>query len=1010
MKSLESSLVEKPLIEKLAAAGWKLVPADQLERDSYKEPLLVTALIRAIKTINRDVPLEEKEVWVAIRELQSRVMGAESAKQILRFFKEGIPLRLEKTRTVEYLRLFDYSNTAANEFVVSRQVSHQGPSQVIRNDILLYVNGIPLVNIECKDPASLTEDWNTAYRQIKKYEGAVPELYKYVQIGMAAEQVVKFFPIVPWQDEVRTDEWKIEGTDPLDAAVSMLRPDCLLDILRYYLFMRREAGEDTKVLPRYIQYRAANKIVARVIDNLAGKTPKNRGLVWHWQGSGKTLTMIFAANKLYHLPALENPSIFFIVDRIDLEDQLYEEYAALTTSVRAPEIIKSIAELKQYLLADQGRGRRGIMITLIHKFRPDELKSLQKELERLPGENVTTRKNIVAFIDEGHRSQYGLMAAEMRDGIFKNGFFFAFTGTPVSRTGKDTYSEFAYPADGEAYLDRYFIRQSIEDGFTLKIAYQPRLENEAGIHLNRELLQTFLDTELEEIPAAYREPVEEGVKKRLNIIRIYLENPKRIEKIAEDIAAHFRENIDGRYKAMVVAVSRRACRLYKQELDKHLPPHYSEIVMTYQDEERDELLETYKTGVMEANPGYTTEEINTRIRDRFREEEDPRILIVTDKLLTGFDAPVLQAMYLDKPLKEHRLLQAIARTNRPYKNVKEAGLILDYVGILKNFKKALEQYNEKDIEWAISPLDEIRAEFEALMADLDRIFNGIKIGADDRDTFLSAIERLTSDELVAEEFVDTYRSMRRVFEFLGPDAIKLEFFEQYSWYSNVYSYYQRMALREQPDYLSTVRKYFEKTVKYVHTSTEVAELETGLPVIEFGPEYLKTLEEKSHDKRERAANIVFTLNRFVLVDQNQTPVYESLLDRVEKIIRAWKEKSKDYDAIYRDGAAVIREMEALKAEKNALGLPDAEYSMLLKIEEHWGRDPALAAELRQLSESLRKILFPGWIAQTSAKKNIEQEIRRFIRRYGKQHGKTVKEIDDMFASLIESVNTYAISG
>ena len=179
------------------------------------------------------------------------------------------------------------------------------------------------------------------------------------------------------------------------------------------------------------------------------------------------------------------------------------------------------------------------MITLIHKFRPEELSGLQKELENLPGENVTTRKNIVAFIDEGHRSQYGLMAAQMRQGIFKNGFFFALTGTPVSKIGKDTYSEFSYPAEGELYLDKYFIRESIEDGFTVKIVYQPRLEKEAGIHLDREMLRIFLETEAEEIPEGYRQPVEEGVKKRLNIIKVYLENPKRIAVIAQDIAAHF---------------------------------------------------------------------------------------------------------------------------------------------------------------------------------------------------------------------------------------------------------------------------------------------------------------------------------------------------------------------------------------------------------------------------------------------------------------------------------------
>lgn len=1004
MKSLEAILVEQPLIDKLVANGWTYTEVDKLERESYKEPLLINSLIRAIKKINRNVPIDEKEIWLAVRELQSRGTGPENVRQILQFLKAGVPVRSEKTRTVEYIRLFDYDTLDNNEFIVSRQVIHDGTER-IRNDILLYINGIPLVNIECKDPASLAEDWHTACAQIKKYEKIVPELYKYVQIGMAAEQVVKHFPIVPWQDEVKTDEWKIEGLEPHDAAVAMLSPGCLLDIIRFFLFMRREMGEDTKVLPRYIQYRAANKMVSRVLDNLAGKTNRNTGLIWHWQGSGKTLTMIFAANKLYHQPVLENPSIFFIVDRVDLEDQLYEEYNALT--ITKPEIIGSIRELKQVLQADQGKGRRGIMITLIHKFRPEELSGLQKELEKMEGENVTTRKNIIAFIDEGHRSQYGLMAAQMRKGILKNGFFFALTGTPVSRIGKDTYTEFSYPDEGEPYLDRYFIRESIDDGFTVKIAYQPRLENEEGIHLNREMLQVFLETELEEIPDSYRQPVEDGIKKRLNIIKVYLENPKRIARISKDIADHFKENIDGRYKAMVVAVSRKACSLYKMELDKLLPPDYSEVVMTYQADERDSVIASFKDGVMEANPGYSTEEINDRIREQFREEEKPKILIVTDKLLTGFDVPVLQTMYLDKPLREHRLLQAIARTNRPYKGVKEAGLIIDYVGILRDIRKAFEKYSETDIKGALFSSEEIVQEFVSLIHDLTAIFPDIRIGSYEKDTFLSAIELLTSNESAAADFIDTYRQMRRVFEFLGPDSIKLEYFEQYKWFSEIYSYYMRMALREQPDYSTYVQKYFEKTVRYVHKTTEIQNIESNLPVIEFGPDYLKALEEKAVDKREKAANIIFTLNRFVLVDRHQTPVSESLLDRVEKIIRAWKEKSRDYEAIYREGVALIQEMQKLDATRVQLGLTKLEYSMYLKIEFAWGPDSQLIDIIRQLSEELRKSMFPGWISQVSAKKGIEQEIRRLARRYGKQRGKTIEEIDQLYLKLIESVKNYA---
>jgi len=219
----------------------------------------------------------------------------------------------------------------------------------------------------------------------------------------------------------------------------------------------------------------------------------------------------------------------------------------------------------------------------------------------------------------------------------------------------------------------------------------------------------------------------------------------------------------------------------------------------------------------------------------------------------------------------------------------------------------------------------------------------------------------------------------------------------------------RMVLREQPDYTTYVKKYFDKTIKYVHKSTDIIKVEDNLPVIEFGPDYLKVLEEKAGNKREKAANIVFTLNRFVLVDKQQTPVYESLLDRVERIIQSWKQKSKDYEAIYRDGATIIKEIQQLNAERVKLGLSNFEYSMFLKIEKMWGPDPHLITDIRQLSDDFKKSMFPGWISQVSAKKNIEQDLRRFSRRYGKQHGKSVDEIDQLYLQLIESVKNYAAS-
>ncbi len=995
-KFSEKNLVEDYIVEKLQGKGWKFVPADDLERDSYEEPLLIPNLIRALKRINEKIGIGDEEIRQVLNELKFKGSGIEGAKQILNFYKFGIPVKFEKERVVKYVQLFDYNNIENNEFIISRQVIYDGKER-IRTDIMLYVNGIPLVNIECKNPASLSESWFNAYKQIKDYERIVPELYKYVQLGVAAESKAKYFPIVPWQEEVKVHEWREELKDSIDSTIEMLSRETLLDIIKNFLFFRVEFGNATKVITRYMQYRAAKKIVNRVLNNLEGKEEKNKGLIWHWQGSGKTLTMIFAANKLYYMRKLENPTIFFIVDRLELEEQLYKEFYSL--DIVEPEIIGSIKELKEVLSYDDYRGKRGVFITLIHKFRPEELRDLQKEIEEISKEKETimNRKNVIAFIDEGHRTQYGLLAAQMKV-ILKNAFFFALTGTPISKRGRDTYLEFSYPPE-ENYLDRYFITDSIRDGFTVKIAYQPRLED---FHLKKDMLETFLEVEFEELSEEVREKVEERVKRRLNPIVLFLENPKRIEVVAKDIAEHFKNNVDGKFKAMVVAASRIACAYYKIALDKYLPKEYSEVVMTYERDDKQSIQEC----VRETRERYgekEIEEIRKEIVEKFKEEEFPKILIVTDMLLTGFDAPILQTMYLDKPLKEHRLLQAVARTNRPFKDLKEAGLIIDYVGILKEFKRALEMYTEEDIKGALFSFDSIREEFYLLIKEILEILKDIPREYN-RETLLKAIEVLTTDEEKEKEFVENYKKLRRVFELLGPDEVKLERFEEYKWISAIYAYYMKTVL--QRPYEGYVQKYFEKTVRFVHKTTEIEKLEKELPIIVFDEDYLRNLEEKVKSKKEKAANILFTLNRLILVDRHKNPIYESLAERVEKLLKLWKEKTRDYERIYTEGVNTIKEMQELSARQKELGFSDLEYSILLTLEEKFGKRDNLIEDVKDLSKILKQHMFLGWINQATVRKRIERETRRFVRKYVKEYGIGMDELNELYEKLIENVRNY----
>ncbi|MBN2251876.1 MAG: HsdR family type I site-specific deoxyribonuclease [Candidatus Altiarchaeota archaeon] len=999
----EKSLVEDYLVEQLEGVGWSFIPANKLDRSGFDEPLLVRDLIRKIKETN-PFELSDEDINTVLNELRFRPSTEEGVRQILSFFRDGVPIKLEKDRSLKKVRLFDYDKIDRNEFVVTRQAAYTSGDREIRTDIILYVNGIPLVDIECKNPASFSESWFNAFKQVKDYEEAVPEIYKYIQVGVAAEQMVKYFPIVPWLKDVKIEEWRSGEKYPLDSVIDMLSPETFMDILGNFIYVRAEYGEVSKVLPRYMQHRAVNKVVNRVLDNLNGKEPKNRGLVWHWQGSGKTLEMIYAANKLYRSEKLGNPTIFMIVDRQDLEEQLYGEFTALDMVL--PEIISSVSELRKVLEHDGGRGKRGVFITLIHKFRSEELKALENALKDLSKdrETIITRKNVIAFIDEGHRTQYGVLASQMKS-ILKNAFFFAFTGTPISkpRKGVDTYREFSYPNEGEKYLDKYFITDSIRDEFTVKIAYQPRLEKE--VHLNKEMLDAFLEVEFEELPVNVRDVVKDEVKKRISLIRAYLENPERIALVAKDIAEHFKENVDGKFKAMVVAVSREACVIYKRELDRHLPEDYSDIIFSYGGRGEPERIQKY---VREETAQYGEEydDLRKKVVNRYEEEDLPKILIVTDMLLTGFDAPILQTMYLDKPLKEHRLLQAVARTNRPYKGVKEAGLIIDYLGILKEFKRAFEVYSKEEIKGALFSPSELRKDFSDLLNKLLDIFRDIPKNQYDRETLLSAIEILTSDEEKSKSFINGYARLEKLFELLGPDTIKAELFSEYQWITAIYIYYSRMVFRKKPGVGKYVNQYFNKTIKYIHKTTELEELQKSLPVLEFDENYLRNLEEKVKSREEKAANIVFTLNRFVLVDKYRNPVSESLSDKVERLLELWREKTKDYERVYNDGVKLMEEYAQLSKRQKELGLNKMEYSLFLLLEESFKGETGLDENVKELSASLKEHTFPCWISQPTAQKNVEKAIRLFLRKYVKKHRLSVEELNGLYEKVIDRVKAY----
>ncbi len=960
---------EEYIAKELKNLGWKYVEQSRLIVDP-SQPIAVEHLKTSLKRINPEI--SDKEVEEVIKTLEYTPVSYEGAKKILRYIKYGLPIEDPKTKLPKEIKLIDYDNPDKNSFLYSRQVRYG-----IVPDIVLYINGLPIMLIECK---AINVGWKEAYKQVKRYEKEFPELFKYVQLSLAVADKIVYFPNVPWSEEVSVYEWK---PNPIE----FLEKEKILNILKYFTFYREKDGKITKVLPRYMQYRAVNSIVNRAVRYARGESERNKGLIWHWQGSGKTLTMIFSAYKIQDL--LGNPTIFFIVDRRELQTQLKEELRALKIGFK---VVRSIPHLKRILT--HADGERGIFIALIQKFREEEFRELISMIKEIGKKklSIMDRKDVVVLIDEGHRTQYGDLAAVMRT-VLKKASFFAFTGTPIAKVGRDTYATFGY--EDEPYLDRYFIIDSIKDGYTVKIAYQARLDLE---HLDRDSLEVFLSSKLEEIPEEYREKVEEDLKKKLNAIKVVLKNPKRIERVARDIAMHYKKHVEP-FKAMVVAVDREACVLYKEALDKFLPEDYSEIVMTFNQNDTEKIRKYFEI-LREKYKTKEQKDIREEIIRRFKKEnEKPKILIVTDMLLTGFDAPILQTMYLDKPLKEHRLLQAIARTNRPYikdgENVKGAGLVIDYIGIFKELKKALSIYDEADIRGVAYNIEEIKEELKKKINEIMKIFDGIPRNLD-RETIDKAINRI--EELdKGNLFKKLYREIRNLYRLLIEERI--EFKQDFDWLTEVYyAYYRKVEGIDSVEIEQKRDQFFKEALRFIHETIDVEKIRKDFPIVELDEEFLKKVMKK--EKARSFYDLLFAVNRYI--KRGEALITEDIVERVEKIIKNWREREKNVEELYDELLSVAKTINERRKEMERLKLTPLEYSLILALRNHMRASTEELIEIaKEIIKNTEKDRFEGWKEKSDVIKNISKNILFFLIKYRERLDNIQKTRDDIVESLMK---------
>lgn len=692
--------IEQIVIQEFIELGYSYVNGADISPDGvaqereYDEVVLKQRLRVAIARQNPAVPAEAQE------DAFKKLLRSESPSlfqnnyTIHKYLTEGVDVEYRKGDRIigDKVWLLDYQNPGNNEFLVVNQFTIIENNSNKRPDIILFINGLPLVVIELKNAADENATIHSAFNQLQTYKQAIPSLFLYNALLIVSDGWDALYGSVTAPRQFFVPWKSIDGKEVADELIpqmevmvkGMLNQQVLPDLIRHFILFHHNKEEISKIVPRYHQYFAVNKAVETTKRATSEGGDQRAGVIWHTQGSGKSLSMVFYAGKL--VLALNNPTLVVLTDRNDLDDQLFDTFSLSKDLLRqTPVQAENRDDLKRKLSVTSG----GIVFTTIQKFLPEVLekvdigegktKSIKAQFEQL-----SDRRNIVVIADEAHRSQYDFMdgfAKHMRDAL-PNASFIGFTGTPIENTDKNTQAVFG------DYIDVYDIQQAVEDGATVRIYYENRL---AKINLKEEEMAR-VDAEFEELTEREEQSDKQKLMSRWARLEAIVGNEHRLKLIAQDIVNHFEsrnEVLDG--KAMIVCMSRRICVELYDNIIKLRPEWHS-------DDDADGTIKVVMTG-SSSDPLNFQAHIRSKIKrkalgDRLKDPKDKlKLAIVRDMWLTGFDAPSMHTLYLDKPMQGHNLMQAIARVNRVYKD-KDGGLIVDYIGIANDLKKALSLYTE----------------------------------------------------------------------------------------------------------------------------------------------------------------------------------------------------------------------------------------------------------------------------------------------------------------------------
>jgi len=1048
MTRITEHSIENFAIELLEKLGYEYIYApniapdgDTPERETYEQVLLVERLQNAVKRINKSIPADAQAE--AIKEIQ-RISSPEllaNNEAFHRLLTEGIPVskRVDGDDRGDRVWLIDFKNPYNNDFVVANQFTVVENNQNKRPDIILFVNGIPLVVIELKNAADENATIHSAFKQIETYKTIIPTLFTYngfivISDGLEAKAgsiSAGFSRFMAWKSADGKAEASHLVSQLETLILGMLNKETLIDLIRHFIVFEKSKREDpetgiitittVKKLAAYHQYYAVNRAVESTLRasgfSVLKETPlsmvmespesygvqgvkkqpvgdRKGGVVWHTQGSGKSLSMVFYTGKI--VLAMDNPTIVVITDRNDLDDQLFDTFAASKQLLRQePVQAEDRNHLKELLKVGSG----GVVFTTIQKFQPDEGNVY---------ELLSNRENIVVIADEAHRTQYGFKAKTiddknekgdvvgkkivygfakyMRDAL-PNATYLGFTGTPIENTDINT------PAVFGNYVDIYDIAQAVEDGATVRIYYESRL---AKVNLSEEgkKLVEELDDELDQEDLTDTQKA----KAKWTQLEALVGSENRINQIAKDIIEHFGQRqavFEG--KGMIVTMSRRiAADLYEAIIN--LRPEW------HSDELNKGVLKVVMTSSSSDGPKiskhHTTKEQRRTLAERMKNPDDElKLVIVRDMWLTGFDAPSMHTLYIDKPMKGHNLMQAIARVNRVYKD-KPGGLIVDYLGIASDLKKALSFYSDAGGKGDPTILQEQAVQ---LMLEKLEVVSNMFHGFNYEDYFVAETSKKLSMILAAEEhilgledgkkrYINEVSALSKAFAIAIPHDQAMDAKDEISFFQAIKA---RLAKfdntgtgKTDEEIETTIRQVIDKalvTEKVIDVFDAAGLKKPDISIL--SEEFLLELKGMEHK------NVALEVLKKLLNDEIKSRAKKnlvkskSLMEMLENAIKKYHNKILTAAEVIEELINLSKDIVEMDSEAKAMGLSDYEYAFYTAVANNdSARELMQKDKLRELAvvltETIKQNASIDWTIKESVKAKLKVAVKRLLRKYG----------------------------